>query len=206
MGTHAYDCGCYDCRITLPDTPLTVPDLTTSLRQARRGDTEALNALFPLVYDELRRLARNLMRRERPTHTLQTTGLVHEAYVRLADQRSLDPADRSFFLGLAATMMRRVLVNHARDRAADKRGDGLPALSLSAAAEVPMHDEFDVLGLHACLEALERLDARQARVVELRFFGGLELDEIASLLAVSVATVKRDWTMARLWLARELRA
>lgn len=178
-------------------------DLTSTLQQARHGDAAALDALFPLVYEELRRLARGLMHRERGAHTLQTTALVHEAYLRLVGQHSLDPADRRYFLGLAATMMRRILVNHARDHAAQKRGDGIELLSLSAAADVS-DEGFDLIGLHESLDELAKLDTRQARVVELKFFAGLELTEIADVLDISLATVKRDWTMARLWLSREL--
>jgi len=183
----------------LPDTL----DLTSTLQHARRGDAAALDALFPLVYEELRRLARGLMQHERGAHTLQTTALVHEAYLRLVAQHSLDPADRRYFFGLAATMMRRILVNHARDRVAQKRGDGVDLLSLSAAGDVP-DERFDLIGLHESLDELAKLDARQARVVELKFFAGLELTEIADVLDISLATVKRDWTMARLWLSREL--
>ncbi|HRG15066.1 MAG TPA: ECF-type sigma factor [Pseudomonadota bacterium] len=183
----------------MPDTL----DLTSTLQHARRGDAAALDALFPLVYEELRRLARGLMQHERGAHTLQTTALVHEAYLRLVAQHSLDPADRRYFFGLAATMMRRILVNHARDRVAQKRGDGVDLLSLSAAGDVP-DERFDLIGLHESLDELAKLDARQARVVELKFFAGLELTEIADVLDISLATVKRDWTMARLWLSREL--
>jgi RNA polymerase sigma-70 factor (ECF subfamily) len=175
------------------------------LQQARRGDSEAVDRLFPVIYEELKRVARGLMLHERGAHTLQTTALVHEAYLRLMAQHSLDAADRLYFFSLAATMMRRVLVNHARDRAAQKRGDGVDALKLSLAEDVAAPG-FDLLGLHAALDDLAKLDARQARVVELRFFAGLELTEIAAAIDVSLATVKRDWTMARLWLARELAA
>ena len=178
-------------------------DTTHTLQQARRGESAALDLLFPLVYEELRRLARRLMQQERGAHTLQTTALVHEAYLRLCGQHSLDPADRRYFLGVAATLMRRILVNHARDRAAQKRGDGIDRLSLTAAAHVS-DDRFDLIGLHESLDELAKLNARQARVVELKFFAGLELTEIAVVLEISAATVKRDWTMARLWRSREL--
>lgn len=177
--------------------------LNTQLRSARDGDALALDRLMPQIYDELKRIARGLMQRERGNHTLQTTALVHEAYLRMAGQQSADQGDRLYFFSVAATMMRRILVNHARDRAAQKRGDGLDLVSLSAAQGV-VGNELDLVRLHDALDALALLDQRQARVIELKFFAGLELAEIAELLGVSLATVKRDWTMARLWLSREL--
>lgn len=179
--------------------------IDADLRSARSGDAAALERLMPVIYEELKRIARGLMRRERDNHTLQTTALVHEAWLRMAAQDAPGSSDRLYFFSLAATMMRRILVNHARDRAAQKRGDGVDLLSLSAAGQLAA-DGFDLLGLHEAMEALARLDARQASVVEMKFFAGLELAEIAELLGVSLATVKRDWTMARLWLSRELSA
>lgn len=173
------------------------------LRSARAGDASALDSLLPLIYDELKRIARGLMQRERGNHTLQTTALVHEAYLRMIAQQSANFGDRLYFFSVAATMMRRILVNHARDRAAQKRGDGLDLVSLSAAEQLASPD-FDLVRMHDALDALALLDVRQARVIELKFFAGLELTEIAELLEVSPATVKRDWTMARLWLSREL--
>lgn len=173
------------------------------LRRARAGDASALDSLLPLIYDELKRIARSLMQRERGNHTLQTTALVHEAYLRMIAQQSANFGDRLYFFSVAATMMRRILVNHARDRAAQKRGDGLDLVSLSAAEQLANPD-FDLVRMHDALDALALLDERQARVIELKFFAGLELIEIAELLDVSPATVKRDWTMARLWLSREL--
>lgn len=181
-------------------------DITRQLTAARDGDTAALDQLFPLVYDELKRLARAELARERAGHTLQPTALVHEAYLRLAAQHAADGLGRAYFFSLAASMMRRILVNHARDRAAQKRGGGVAALTLSQAEGVAEGDGVDVLGLHAALETLALLDARQARVVELKFFGGLEIEEIAQVLAMSPATVRRDWSLARLWLGRELSA
>ncbi len=177
--------------------------LTQRIREAQRGDSAALDEAFPRVYDELKRLARVQLAQERAGHTLQPTALVHEAYLRLVDQHSADFTDRVSFFGLAATMMRRILVNHARDRQAEKRGAGAVVVTLSAAENQPA-DEVDLLGLHDALDQLSLLDARQARVVELKFFAGLEVDEIASLLDVSSATVRRDWTMARMWLGRAL--
>lgn len=177
--------------------------ITMQLRRAREGDSVALDRLLPFIYDELKRIARGLMLQERGNHTLQTTALVHEAYLRMITQNSAESCDRLYFFSLAATMMRRVLVNHARDHAAQKRGDGAELLSLSAAQDVAATN-FDVIRMHDALDALAALDERQARVVELKFFAGLELAEIAELLEISLATVKRDWSMARLWLSREL--
>lgn len=179
--------------------------IDTELRSARSGDAAALDRVLPQIYEELKRVARGLMRRERGNHTLQTTALVHEAWLRMVAQDAASSGDRLYFFSLAATMMRRILVNHARDRAAQKRGDGIDLVSLSAAEQLAT-GEFDLVGLHDALDALALLDARQARVVEMKFFAGLELAEIAELLGVSLATIKRDWTMARLWLSRELSA
>ena len=176
--------------------------ITQHLRAAQRGESAALDAVFPQVYDELKRLARQQLSQERAGHTLQPTALVHEAYLRLVAQHSTDFTDRACFFGLAATMMRRVLVNHARDRLAQKRGGGALVVTLSAAEDQPQ--ELDLLGLHDAIDALTALDARQGRVVELKFFAGLEIDEIAQLLEVSPATVRRDWTMARMFLGRAL--
>jgi RNA polymerase sigma factor (TIGR02999 family) len=178
-------------------------DITRQIQDARSGDTAAVDALFPIVYDELRRLARAALARERAGHTLQPTALVHEAYLRLVSQHAADLSGRAYFFGLAASMMRRILVNHARDRAAEKRGGGAMAVTLSQAEEIG-DGALDVVELHEALEALAKLDERQARVVELKFFAGLEIDEIAEMLGVSPATVRRDWTMAKLWLGREL--
>lgn len=178
-------------------------DITQQLNAARDGDAASLDALFPVVYEELRRLARRELARERAGHTLQPTALVHEAYLRLVSQQVAGWSGRAYFFGLAASMMRRILVNHARDRAAQKRGGGAAAVTLSQADGL-VDGALDVVELHEALEGLAQLDERQARVVELKFFGGLEIDEIADALGVSSATVRRDWTMARLWLAREL--
>lgn len=182
------------------------PDTTLGqreLRAAHEGDSAALDLVFPRVYEELKRLARAQLAQERPEHTLQPTALVHEAYLRLIDQHSADFTDRACFFGLAATMMRRILVNHARDRQAQKRGAGAVVITLSAAENQPAED-IDLLGLHEALDGLALLDARQARVVELKFFAGMEVEEIAALLEVSPATVRRDWTMAKMWLGRAL--
>ncbi|TDR38225.1 RNA polymerase ECF family sigma subunit [Tahibacter aquaticus] len=182
-----------------------VEDITQQLGAARAGDATALDALFPVVYEELKRLARAALQRERPGHTLQPTALVHEAYLRLVAQAVPDWPGRAYFFSLAASMMRRILVNHARDRAAQKRGGGLAPLTLSQAEAVAGQD-IDLLALHEALEVLAGLDERQAQVVELKFFAGLEIDDIAAVLGISPATVRRDWSLARLWLGRELAA
>jgi RNA polymerase sigma factor (TIGR02999 family) len=170
------------------------------------GDRTALDRLLPLVYGELRRVAARRLARERPGHTLQPTALVHEAYLKLVDQRSARWESRTQFFGVAAELMRRILVDHARARAASKRGAGKTLLSLDAAGEPagPSGPNADLLTLDAALQRLALLDERQGRIVELRYFGGLSIDETALVLQLSPATVKRGWTMARAWLFREL--
>lgn len=153
-----------------------------------------------LVYAELHRIAARCMSRERGNHTLQPTALVHEAYLRLLDQERIDWKNRAQFVGLAATMMRRILLNHARDRAAGKRGGGAERVSLTVAAGAFARSELDMISLHEALERLAAIDSRKERVVELKFFGGLTTEEIGELLQVSPATVERDWTFARAWL------
>ena len=164
------------------------------------GDDRARERMLPLVYDELRRLAAGYLRRERPGHTLQPTALVHEAYVRLIDQRQVDWSNRAQFVGLAAVMMRRILVNHARDRVADKRGAGAEHVPLTVAGEPMGTPELDLLDLHDALERLAALDTRKSQIVELKFFGGLTIEEIAEAVQVSRATVEREWKFARAWL------
>ena len=170
-----------------------------------RGDQDALAELTPLVYEELRRLAARYMRRERPDMTLQSTALVHEAYLRLVDQKNARWQNRAHFFGVAAQMMRHVLVDIGRAHRRKKRG-GREALqvSLSDAKKLPTERPTDLVELDDALKTLARLDARHARVVELRFFGGLSHEETAHVLNVSVATVRRDWRLARAWLFREL--
>ena len=158
--------------------------------------------LLPAVYGELRRLAAAYLRGERPGHTLQPTALVHEAYVRLIDQRQIDWTNRAQFVGIAAVMMRRILVNHARDRIADKRGGGAEHVPLTLSGEGIGAPEVDLLDLHDALTDLTETDPRKGRIVELKFFGGLTTEEIAATLDVSVATVQRDWKFARAWLNR----
>ncbi len=168
------------------------------------GDERALEQMTPLLYQELRRLARYYLRRERPGHTLQPTALVHEVYFRLIDQRRVDWRNRAQFLGLAASMMRRILVNHARDRAAAKRGGGAEKVSLRFADEPAERAGVDVLALSRALDRLAANDERKGRVVELKFFGGLTTEEIGHVLDISAATVEREWSFARAWLYQEL--
>jgi RNA polymerase sigma factor (TIGR02999 family) len=156
--------------------------------------------LLPIIYGELRRLAASYLRRERPGHTLQPTALVHEAYLRLLEQRQVDWSNRAQFMGLAAVMMRRILVNHARDRVARKRGGGAEHVPLTLLAEGIGVAEVNVIDLHEALERLSETDPRKGRIVELKFFGGSTTDEIAESLGVSAATVERDWKFARAWL------
>jgi RNA polymerase sigma factor (TIGR02999 family) len=159
---------------------------------------------LPVVYAELRRLAAAYLSRERQGHTLQPTALVHEAYLRLTDQRQVDWTNRAQFIGLAAVMMRRILVNHARDRIADKRGGGAEHVPLTLAGEGIGAPEVDLLDLHEALNDLTETDPRKGRIVELKFFGGLTTAEIAENLGLSVATVERDWKFARAWLYRAM--
>jgi len=162
------------------------------------------NELFPLVYAELRRIAAREMRRERPGRTLQTTALVHEAYLRLLKDASLSFESRAHFLGIAARAMREILIEHARGRGARKRGGGAVRLTLDDVTAPVAAPSIDVLALDEALQRLARLDERHARVVELRYFGGLSVEETAAALDLSPATVKRAWTLARAWLYREL--
>jgi len=187
------------------DLPMTDPHHVTQLLQRwSGGDSRALDELTPLVYSEVRKLARSYLRRERPNHTLQPTALVNEAYIRLVDQRRVQWQSRAHFFGIAAQMMRRVLVDHARMRQAEKRGSGENAVVLDEALGVSAGRGLDLVRLDDALEALAVLDARQARIVELRFFGELSIEETAEVVQVSPATVKREWAAARTWLRREL--
>ena len=164
------------------------------------GDQGARERMLPVVYDELRRLAASYLRRERTGHTLQPTALVHEAYMRLIDQQRVDWTNRAQFVGMAAVMMRRILVNHARDRHAAKRGGGAEHVPLTVAVEPSGGAEVDVLDLHDALEQLASLDERKSHIVELKFFGGLSTEEIAATLGLSRATIEREWKFARAWL------
>ena len=181
------------------------PDqVTRLLAEYRGGRREALDSLLPLVYGELRRIAARYLHAERREHTLQPTALVHEAYLRLVDQRSVDYENRAQFYGIAASIMRRILVDHARARGRDKRGGGEVRIPLDEAVAAAREPDVDLVRLDGALERLAALDEPQARVVELRYFGGLSIPETAGVLGVSESTVKRDWAMARVWLQREL--
>ena len=178
--------------------------VTELLRAWSSGDEGALERLTPLVEAELRRLARSYMRRERRGHTLQTTALVNEAFLRLVGARSVGWQDRAHFLGIAARLMRRVLVDHARARGYRKRGGGAQRVTLDEGLIASPGPTLNVVALDRALEALAGVDARKTRVIELRFFGGLSVEETAEVLHVSTDTVKRDWRLAKLWLLREL--
>src|SRR5918996_863065 len=168
------------------------------------GDASALEQLTPLVYSELRRLAARYLRKERPDHTLQSTALVHEAYLRLIDQKNVRWQNRAHFFGVAAQMIRRILVDHARSRHAAKRGAAAPKLSLDEAIALPDRRDLDLVALDDALNSLGKIDPQQARIVELRFFTGLTVEETAEVLGISPATVKRDWVTAKAWLYRDI--
>lgn len=181
--------------------------ITQLLLAWRGGDQSVANELLRVIYAELRRQAGRAMRREGDAHTLQATALVNEAYLRLIDQRRVEWRNRAHFFGVAAHLMRRILVDHARRRHAEKRGSGMSMLSLgdvAAREEQGLEADVDVLALHEALEKLAALDPDQARLVELRYFSGLSIEETAEALQISVSTVKREWASARAWLKREL--
>jgi len=179
-------------------------DVTGLLVRWQSGDREALDALTPLVYDELRRLAKSYLRRERPDHTLDGTALVHEAYMRLVDQRSVEWRNRNHFFALAAELIRRILVDHARARIAAKRGGASVKLSLDEALAPADEKDLNILALDDALLALAKADPQQSRIVELRYFAGLTIEETADVMEISPATVKRDWTTAKAFLKREM--
>ncbi len=198
-------------------------EVTQLLLRWRAGDETALTALMPLVYDQLRTLARQHLGRERGSHTLQRTALVHEAFLRMVDQTQADWRNRSQFLAVASQMMRRVLVDHARRRSASKRGGDAQRVDFDVvlateesddgrshaadAAPAPVRDDaVDIEAVHQALERLERLDPDQGRLVELRFFGGLSIRDASEIMGISPATAKREWAIARAWLQRELTA
>jgi RNA polymerase sigma factor (TIGR02999 family) len=178
--------------------------VTQLLLRWREGDHQALEQLMPLVYEELRRLARRYLRHERGDHTLQSTALVHEAYLRMAAGGTPQWKDRAHFFAIAARVMRRILVEHARARAANKRGGGACTLALDENLVLSGKNNFDVIALDAALNELAQLDDQQSRIVELRFFGGMTIEDTSEALGISPATVKRDWTIARAWLFRAL--
>lgn len=178
-------------------------EITQLLAEWSDGNQSALDELYPLVYDELHRLARRYMSRERKGHTLQTTALINEAYVRLVDQKNVHWANRSHFFAISAQIMRRILIDHARRHAYAKRGGGAQQVSLEEAAIITNRGA-DLLRLDEALKTLAEIDARRSQVVELRYFGGLNNEEIAGVLSVSENTVTRDWNMARAWLYQQL--
>lgn len=181
------------------------PDSVTRLLHAwSEGDKEALDKLVPVVYDELRRQASRYLRRENAGHTLQTTALVNEAYVRLVDQKNVRWQNRAHFFGIAAQLMRRILVDHARAKHRAKRGGGDLRVTFDEAIAVANEQEIDLVALDAALERLARIDKQQSKVVELRFFSGLNVEDTAVALGISAATVKRDWSVAKAWLYREV--
>jgi RNA polymerase sigma-70 factor (ECF subfamily) len=187
------------------DTPsVSQQRVTELLARWSDGDDAALAELTPLVYEELRRLAHRQMGGERSDHTLQTTALVNEAYLRLADQTSLHWQNRTHFFAVAARAMRRILVSYARSQRSQKRGGGAVKVDLDEAALVSPEESKEILDLHEALERLATLDSRKAQVVELKYFGGLNHDEIAEVMKVSTVTVRRDWVFAKAWLHNEL--
>jgi RNA polymerase sigma factor (TIGR02999 family) len=169
------------------------------------GDQEARDALVPLIYKELRRIARRHLGHERPDHTLQSAALVNEAYLRLVGQKPPEWQNRAHFFGVAAQMMRHILVDHARNRLAAKRGAGAPRLSLNPDIALPQKPELDLVALDGALNKLAALDPRESRLIELRFFGGLSIEETAVVLGISARTVKREWATARAWLRLEMK-
>lgn len=187
-------------------TPTSPPTITQLLAAWNQGDQSALDQLTPLVYRELHRLAHGYLAGERPGHVLQTTALVNEAFVRLIEWQQVEWQGRAHFLGVAATLMRHILVQFAREQQSAKRGGRAIQVSLSEAADTGARQNPDLVALDDALTVLEKLDSRQSRVVELRFFGGLSLEEVAEVMQVSLSTVRRDWRMAQAWLQQQLSA
>jgi RNA polymerase sigma factor (TIGR02999 family) len=178
--------------------------VTALLKRWREGDSAALEKLLPLVYNELRRIAARQLRRERPGHTLQPTALVHEVYLKLLDQDRIEWQNRAQFFGVAAQLIRRILVDHARIRRTAKRGAGALTVTLDDAVSEPLRQHIDLVKLDDALLSLATKDEQQCRVVELRFFGGLSIEEAAEVLGISPSTVKRDWAAAKAWLYRDM--
>lgn len=178
--------------------------ITALLHEFASGDKSALDRLVPLVYPELRRLARSYMRNERPGHTLQPTALVHEAYARLVKQEQPDYSNRAHFLGVAAQVMRQILIDHARTRDAEKRGGGVANVSIEVAAGIPAAQTSTIIAIDEALELLARQDALKARLIEMRFFGGMTAEESAAVLKLSVNEVRRHLRVGQAWLQREL--
>ena len=182
----------------------TPKEITQLLIAWNQGDQRARDELTPIIYDELRRLARGYLRRERINHTLQPTALVHEAFLRLIDQSKVNWQNRAHFFGVAARLMRQILINHAEARRAAKRGGEAERVSLNDVDHFAVGQEIDLIALNEALNNLERIDPQQGQIVELRYFSGLTIEEIAEVIGVSPATVKREWSTARAWLRREL--
>jgi len=179
-------------------------DVTTLLTEWREGNQQALNELTPLVYQELRQLAARQLRHERPGHTLQSTALVHEAYLKLIDQRRVQFKDREHFFAVASQVIRRILVSYARSRNSDKRGGGKTMLAFDESIAFADRKNLDLIELDDALESLSEIDPQQGRIIELRFFGGLTIEATAQVLEISTSTATRDWNVARAWLHREL--
>lgn len=179
-------------------------DVTLLLAQWRNGDATALDKLIPLIHDELRRLAHNFLKRERVDHTLQTTALINEAYIRLSSQNRVDWQSRAHFFAVSSQLMRRILVDYARSRNYVKRGGGSKHVSLDEVTIATEERGIDLLALDEALSRLAQVDTRKVQIVELRYFGGLDHDEVAEVIGVSAITVKREWARARAWLYREL--
>jgi RNA polymerase sigma factor (TIGR02999 family) len=180
-------------------------NLTQMLREWGEGDAKVLDSLMPLVYEELRRQASRYLRKERANHTLQTTALIHEAYIKLIDQKSVEWQNRSHFFAIASVAMRRILVDYARERHREKRGGSAENLALDEALQISSDERsVDLIALDEALNRLAKLDKRQAKVVELRYFSGLSIDETAEILGVSNATVRLDWNLAKAWLKQEI--
>jgi RNA polymerase sigma factor (TIGR02999 family) len=190
----------------MSNSPATGPSVTRLLAAWSRGDSSALEQLLPIVHAELRGIAKRALRRERVDHTLQPTALVNELYLKLVQQRSASIDNRAQFFGVAAQLMRRILVDHARAQAAAKRGGASPRLSLSEAGDVAAEPAFEVLAIDRALKRLASLDPDQARIVELRYFSGLTVEETAEVLDTSPRTVKREWRLAKAWLYEQLSA
>ena len=186
--------------------PATAPRVTELLLNWRQGDQDAREQLIPLVYGELRRVARRYLRQERPDHTLQSGALVHEVYLRLLGRKTPQWESRAHFFAVAAQLMRHILVDHARSRNAAKRGAGVPRLALDEQMSPPQSRNLDLLALDDALNRLSELDPQQGKLIEVRFFGGLSIEETAVVLNISPATVKREWTTARAWLQREMKS
>ena len=178
--------------------------VTLLLHSWSKGDREALDQLLPLVYEELRRQAARYLRQERPEHTLQATALIHEAYLRLVDQRSVEWQNRAHFFAIAARLMRQILVDHARRHEAAKRGGSVIKVPVEEAAASGAGQDINLVALDAALDKLAEIDAEQSRIVELRYFSGLTIEETAEVMGISAATVKREWQVAKAWLRREI--